>query len=178
MKSLETKRLFLRPFQESDLEDFYNYAKLETVGPNAGWMPHPNREHSRAILEKFIEADDVLAMYHKNDQLVIGSIGLHKRVLDGYGEVHELGYVMSTAYERQGLMTEAVKEVLRYAFEDLNLEDVFVAHFIENDKSKKLIERVGFNYIKNIEYLSRDYGLKISRLYSMANKNIKFEEEK
>ncbi len=121
-----------------------------------------------------MEADDVLAMYHKQDSKVFGSIGLHKRELPEYGEIYELGYVMSTAYEKQGFMTEAVKAVLNYAFKDMNLEVVFVAHFIENEKSRKLIERVGFNYIKNIEYESRDYGLKISKLYSMKHNEFKY----
>ncbi len=174
MKLIETSRLILRPFIDSDLEDFFDYARLDTVGPNAGWLPHPNLSHSHEILKRFVEADDVLAMYHKQDSKVFGSIGLHRRELPEYGEIFELGYVMSTRYEKQGFMTEAVKAVLNYAFNEMALDIVFVAHFIENDKSRKLIERVGFNYLKDIEYESRDYGLKISKLYSMQKSNFKF----
>ena len=40
MPILETKRLILRPFKEEDLNDFYEYAKMDGVGQNAGWNPH------------------------------------------------------------------------------------------------------------------------------------------
>ena len=37
---LETERLILRPFEETDAESLYKYAKDDRVGPIAGWPPH------------------------------------------------------------------------------------------------------------------------------------------
>ena len=54
-KIIETKRLILRPFAESDLSDFYEYASVEGVGERAGWKHHESIEESREILSKFIE---------------------------------------------------------------------------------------------------------------------------
>ena len=42
--ALETKRLFLRPWKESDYESLYQYAKNPDVGPIAGWPPHQSLE--------------------------------------------------------------------------------------------------------------------------------------
>lgn len=42
MKRLNTERLLLRKWEETDLKDLYEYAKCEDVGPNAGWPPHKN----------------------------------------------------------------------------------------------------------------------------------------
>lgn len=47
---LETKRLILRPFQASDLDDFYNYASIEGVGEMAGWKHHQNKDETKEIL--------------------------------------------------------------------------------------------------------------------------------
>ena len=52
--SLRTERLTLRPWRESDLEDFYEYARVDGVGQMAGWTPHRDREESRTILSRFI----------------------------------------------------------------------------------------------------------------------------
>ena len=55
---LETGRLLLRPFRQSDLDDFYEYASVEGVGEMAGWRHHENREKSQEILDRFIREDN------------------------------------------------------------------------------------------------------------------------
>ena len=46
---LHTERLTLRPWRESDLADFYEYASVDGVGQMAGWLPHENMEKSRTL---------------------------------------------------------------------------------------------------------------------------------
>lgn len=177
MKSLETERLILRKFQEDDLEDFYEYAKMETVGPNAGWTPHQNIDFSKEILRSFINGDEVWAICHKTDRKVIGSVGLHKKADDKQEVNYEIGYVLSTPYEKQGLMTEAIKAVLEFIFLDLKLEKVLVAHFLENTKSSRLIQKFPFKFLRNIEYNSRDFGIKTSKLYVMTKQDFLEEND-
>ena len=47
---LNTERLTLRPWRESDLDDFYEYASVDGVGQMAGWFPHRDLEESRSRL--------------------------------------------------------------------------------------------------------------------------------
>ena len=47
---IETERLILRPWQESDAEELYAYASDPAVGPPAGWPPHTSVENSREII--------------------------------------------------------------------------------------------------------------------------------
>lgn len=179
MKKLETSRLILRNFEEKDLEDLFEYAQLDSVGPNAGWLPHPNLDHSKRILNHFIEANDVFAIELKSESKVIGSIGLHKVDLLEYKDVYELGYVLSTFYEKQGIMTEAVNRVLHYAFHDFNLERIYVGHFIENERSQKLISRFPFKFLLDHDYKSRDYGVKKSKMYVLTKEDyINWEDNK
>ena len=50
---LETERLILRPWDESDAEDLYRYASDPAVGPIAGWPVHTSVENSREIIHDF-----------------------------------------------------------------------------------------------------------------------------
>ena len=171
MKTLETERLLLRKFKDEDLDDLFEYAKLETVGPNAGWTPHPNKEHTQKILNHFVSGDDVWAMVIKAENKVIGSIGLHHSTLNNYGLVYELGYVMSTPYEGFGYMTEGVEAIIDHAFINLKLDKIYVGHFLENKRSEKVISKFNFKYLSDEEYASRDYGLKKSKIYVMTQED-------
>ena len=51
---LKTERLTLRPWRQSDLDDFFEYASVDGVGQMAGWIPNANREESQMIMNKFI----------------------------------------------------------------------------------------------------------------------------
>lgn len=152
IKPIESKRLVIRPFQFYDLDDFYQYARHPDVGPSAGWKPHESREESRDILERWLQYDPredplILAIYHKGDAKVIGSIGLH---LDECKPMREnsriLGYVLAKEYWNQGLMTEAVQAVLSFGFETFGLTLLTVKHFSFNQRSKRVIEKAGFTY--------------------------------
>ena len=110
---IETERLILRPWRESDLEDFYEYAKVDGVGQMAGWMPHKDIEESRQILAMFIDHKKTFALELKENGKVIGSIGLETRDADlGIPEElqgREIGYVLNKDYWGRGLMPEAVQ---------------------------------------------------------------------
>ncbi|MDD3126587.1 MAG: M3 family oligoendopeptidase [Candidatus Izemoplasmatales bacterium] len=148
MKTIETQRLILRSWTISDVHDLYEYAVLPTVGPNAGWNPHQSLTESLSIVQKFIKDDDVWAIVERKSQKVIGSVGLHNRI-DLQGNISwEIGYVLSTLYEGQGLMTEAVKAVISFAFSDCQIDTLYVKHFIGNDKSRRVIEKCGFIFQK------------------------------
>lgn len=146
-KTLSTNRLVLRAFTMEDLADFYEYCKDPDTGIHAGWKPHESMEESREILHHFIEEREVWAICEKQSRKVIGSIGLHhdSKRRRNFNQCRMMGYVLSKAYWGQGLMTEAAKEVLRYAFEDLKLEMVTISHFSYNQRSARVIEKLGFH---------------------------------
>ena len=71
---IETERLILRAWQESDLNDFFEYASVDGVGQRCGWIPHKNREESRGILAMFIAEKKTFALEYEGK--VIGSLGI------------------------------------------------------------------------------------------------------
>ena len=157
MKTLETERLILRDWQESDLADMYEYAKVEGVGEMAGWQHHESIETSKTILDGFIRDGDVYAIVLKENNKVIGSLGIHDRsnLSAGYeADVQrEIGYVLSKKYWGKGLVPEATRAAIRYAFEDLNVDVLWCGHFLINPQSQRVIEKTGFKYYG--EYISK-----------------------
>lgn len=59
---LETKRLVLRPWRESDATDLYEYAKDSRVGPVAGWPPHQSVDESLDVIRTIFMQEGVYAM--------------------------------------------------------------------------------------------------------------------
>lgn len=147
MKSLETKRLFLRPFREDDAADLYEYAKDPRVGRPAGWPPHKSLEESREIIRTVFAAPHTFAMVDKATGKAIGSAGFTGKTRAEFPAPNdELGYALSPVFWGRGLMPEAVAELLRYAFEDLNLAAVWCSHYADNPQSRRVIEKSGFSF--------------------------------
>ena len=68
---LETERLILRPWDETDAESLYEYAKDDRVGPIAGWPPHTSVENSREVINTVLSADETYAVCLKEDNKAI-----------------------------------------------------------------------------------------------------------
>ena len=146
---LTTERLILRPWHLSDLDDFYEYASVDGVGQMAGWKPHGNREESLEILRRFIEGKKTFALEYEGK--VIGSLGVERYKEEKYPEFdvkrcREIGYVLSKAYWGRGLMPEAVRKVIEYLFEEVNLDVIFCGHFLSNHRSARVQEKCGFHH--------------------------------
>ena len=155
---LTTDCLTLRPWRESDLNDFYEYASVDGVGQMAGWNPHRNVEESKTILNSFIRHKKTFALEYQGK--VIGSLGIEQYCEENYPELgalqgREIGYVLSKAYWGQGLMAEAVKTVIAYLFDEVGLDFIIVGHFDWNGQSRRVIEKCGFQYIKTTKFETR-----------------------
>lgn len=149
MKMLETQRLILRDWRENDYIDMYEFASSELVGPNAGWPVHKNPEESKTIINKFIKNNDTYAIVLKSENKVIGSIGMHNRIPDEsmiYLSQREIGYVLNPGYWGNGYAPEAVMRLISYGFEEMDLDLIWCCHFDFNYRSKRVIEKCGFNY--------------------------------
>ncbi len=170
MDRVETERLVLRPFAEDDLDDLYEYAKDPEVGPRAGWQPHEDKLVSLEVLEGFIERGDVWALELKETGHVVGSLGLHKSNMRYGVQAVEVGYVLAREQWGRGLMTEAVRAALRYAFTVMKTGVAEVGHFTFNDRSRRVIEKTGFTYEGTLRRARRlpKYGMVDEAIYSMT----------
>ena len=146
---LQTKRLILRRWEDSDAESLFTYAKDPDVGLIAGWPPHQSVEESLAVIRNVLNGREAYALCLKSDHKAIGAIELK---LNGHTDMTarddecELGYWLGKPFWGLGLMPEAVSEILRHAFEDIGMTKVWVGYYEGNTKSKRVLEKCGFRY--------------------------------
>ena len=92
---LETERLILRRWKESDTEDLYKYASDPDVEPIAGWPAHQSLDESRDVIKNVFNGKEAYAICLKEDGKTIGAIELklngHTDMTERYDEC-ELGY--------------------------------------------------------------------------------------
>ncbi len=171
---IETERLILRAFRESDLDDFYEYAKVDGVGQLAGWQPHESKEKSKMILDLFISEKKTLALELKKIGKVIGSLGIEPADQDHAVSQYlcrEIGYVLRKDYWGMGLMPEAVKAVINYCFAELSYDYLLCGHFHWNDQSRRVIEKCGFSYLEDRHRATRLGTEELTKLYILRNPN-------
>ena len=146
---LKTERLLLRRWEDSDAENLYEYAKDPDVGPIAGWPPHQSVDESRNVIRNVFQGKEAYAICLKTDEKAIGAIELklngHTDMTDRDDEC-ELGYWLGKPFWGQGIMPEAVKEILRHAFEEIGMTKVWVGYYEGNSKSRRVQEKCGFRY--------------------------------
>ena len=143
---METERLILRPWAETDAEECFRYAKDPRVGPIAGWPVHTSAEYSRQIIRDVLSAPETYAIVLKETGLPIGSIGLHHNDLAEKDDEAELGYWLGVPWWGRGIVPEAAQEMLRHAFEDLGLKQVWCGYYEGNLQSRRVQEKLGFKY--------------------------------
>ena len=146
---LTTERLILRPWKNEDAESLYKYAKDPDIGPIAGWPVHTSVEDSLRVIKTALSGDETYAVVLKETNEPIGSIGLMIGSMSSIAKDNteaEIGYWIGKPYWGQGLIPEAVNELIRYASDDLNIKTLWCGYYDGNIKSKRVQEKCGFKY--------------------------------
>lgn len=146
---METERLLLRKWEETDAESLFEYASDLDVGPIAGWPPHRSAEESLDVIRNVFGGAECYAVCEKENGKAIGAIELK---LNGYTDMTErddeceLGYWLGKPFWGRGYMPEAAKEIIRRGFEDLGMNKIWCGYYDGNRKSARVQEKLGFVY--------------------------------
>lgn len=161
-----TERLTIRPATLADAEATWHYRRLESVAEYLPSLPpdlpthrsqftEPMRLAHTLIVEHASEPGVEWGQYAENapghENAVIGDLKLdvtdlwaQTEVADaGADQQAEIGWAFDPAFQGRGLATEAVREALRIAFDDLAVRRCVAYCFAENQPSWRLMERVG-----------------------------------
>ena len=158
MMNLKTQNLTLRPWQEKDAEYLYHFAKNPNIGPITGWPPHQSVEESLNIIKTVFAKKETYAIVRED--VPIGCVGLlfHPDTNHWWGEgAVELGYWIAEEYWGNGYAVEASKRLIEHAFDDLDIQEIYASYRIENNQSKRVLEKLGFEYyaeLTNENYLN------------------------
>ena len=157
---IETARLILRPFEEKDTDDLFEFAQVAGVGEAAGWNHHETREQSAAVVQAFIAGHRTFAIAEKESGKVIGSIGfepcsdIYKDLALGENVIN-IGYVLGQKYWGMGYANEVVRGILSYAFYVLHLDAVTCAHFKGNESAKNVLLSRGLKQVAEGKYTTQ-----------------------
>ena len=154
--TLTTERLVLRPWRPDDAEALFTVASDPDVGPAAGWAPHASLEESREVLEHILMVPETYAITLRDSPTPdepVGAISLKIGETSDLAigdDQAELGYWLGKPLWGHGLMPEAVREVMRHAFCDLGLVAIWAGHYADNDRSRRVQEKVGLHHQRTI----------------------------
>ncbi|MBQ2977548.1 MAG: GNAT family N-acetyltransferase [Clostridia bacterium] len=146
---LETDRLILRPMRMQDARDMFAYAQDPEVSRHVLWEAHRNIGQSRQFLRAAIRQyrQGLPASYAitlRKSGRMIGTIGFMWVNLDHKSA--EVGYSLSRDYWNQGIMTEALRKIVEFSFEELKLNRLEAQHEISNPASGRVMAHVGMHY--------------------------------
>jgi aminoglycoside 6'-N-acetyltransferase len=154
---IETTRLLVRRFQDSDLAYFYEYRNDPEVARYQGW-DSLGEARAQAMIQHQMRSEPGVpgqwfqfALEVKETGQLVGDCGLCVLVHDA--RQAQLGITLARPYQGRGFATEAVSAVLDYAFINLDLHRVMATVDAENTRSAALMERVGMrregHFLKN-----------------------------
>jgi len=145
---METNRIILRPWRDSDAETLFKWASDPDVGPRAGWAPHKSVEESLEIIRTvFNDALHTWAIELKETGEAIGAMGYgpscncNLPARDGEPLV---GYWVAKPYWNQGICTEALRLMLDHIRETTHIKSLISGHFVDNPASGRVMEKCGF----------------------------------
>jgi ribosomal-protein-alanine N-acetyltransferase len=172
---LETERLLLRKMRLDDAEAMFAYASDPEVTRYVLWDTHRSIEDSEDFLRLATEGYERgdfggWGVVLKDSGAFIGTCGMDA----GYAPEHaraELGYVLSREYWGRGLMSEAVRAVIRFGFERLELNRLEARCIAENVASARVMEKAGMSYegtLREREFIKGAY--RDMKLYSILRR--------
>ncbi len=148
-KVLETERLILRPFSIDDAEAVYhNWASDPEVTKFLSWPTHTSIEVTRSV--RFLDAENYDKLDYYNWAIVLKELGEPIGALSGYVEEDvnavRLGYCIGKPWWRQGIVPEAVREIIRFFFEEVEVQRISAYHDPENGASGAVMRKCGMTY--------------------------------
>lgn len=172
--TLQTPRLLLREVVPSDAAAVFSMRSDPEVMRYMGKIPMQDISEAEQHIDSYIqsfaqnEAVNWAICLKENPELLIGTLGFWR--MDKVNHRVEIGYSLSAAYWRKGIMDEAMGAAIEYCFREMNFHSIEANTDPENEGSGKLLEKNGFvkeAYFKENFYFDGQF--LDSRIYSKLN---------
>ncbi len=150
MIKLETERLIIRDNIESDLQELY---KLTSSSLEMKYMRSTKIETLEEAVENLRESIEeskkekrtkyYFAIISKENGDYIGAIGYAVEETSPNGKLVDLGYFIKHEYWNKGIVTEAGKRLIEYAFMEDNVSKIEAGCLMINEKSENVMIKLG-----------------------------------
>jgi RimJ/RimL family protein N-acetyltransferase len=146
---METGRLKIRKFTREDLPSLHAIMEKEEVmyAWEHGFTKTETRKWLNQQLTRYRKDDyGYFAVLLRETGALTGQAGLFKSEMEGK-ETVELGYIFDNSYRKQGYCTEVVEACIRFAFDELQLTELYCSVHPENAASVRIVEKAGMEKI-------------------------------
>ena len=170
---METGRIILRPWKDSDADVLFKWASDPDVGPRAGWPPHQSVEESREVIRTvFCDATNTWAIELKETGEAIGAMGFGPSCncnLPAREGEPLIGYWVAKPYWNRGICTEALGLMIEHIRKTTDIKSLISGHFVDNPASGRVMEKCGFiptgeTVIDETQYMGADRPIRVLRL--------------
>lgn len=150
---LKTERLFLRLLETNDAEMLWPYVSNSEISKDMSWQPHTDLHETKDFIKNSlisIEEGKTITwcIFFGNSFCgIVSLIAILKKHRSLTYNRAELAYWLAPEFQGKGIMTEAGTKVIDFAFHNLKLHKLVVAHHINNKSSENLISRLGFKFL-------------------------------
>ena len=144
---METSRLILRPWRDSDAEVLFKWASDPDVGPRAGWPPHKSVEESLEVIRTIFHNDTTWAIELKETGEPVGAMGFlsaEDTNLPSRESEPMVGYWVCKPYWNKGICTEALRLMIDHVRKTTSVKSLIGSHFVDNPASGRVMEKCGF----------------------------------
>ncbi len=155
-QTLETSRLILRPWRETDVAPF---AEMNADCKVMQYFPAPlSYQESASLVERCQKHFDeygfgLWAVELKETAEFAGFIGLAVPQFTAYfTPCVEIGWRLAAPYWNQGYATEGAQAALDFGFDQCNLKEVLSFTVPANVASRRVMEKIGMSYIDNFDH--------------------------
>lgn len=144
---LHTSRLTIVGINEINIAALNQYflQNIEHLKLGGGQVPQ-NEEQVRRVYDNWlrnIDSDNEVRFFLLLDEKIIGIVGI-SNIVRGAFQAAYLGYNMAQAHQNKGYMTEALQEIVEFAFAALNLHRLMANYRPENLASARVLDKLGF----------------------------------
>lgn len=156
---IETDRLLLRELLFSDVDGLFELESNPNVHTYVGKKPITHIDQSRAYID-FIHKQykdhgtGRWAVILKETGEFIGWSGIKfiTNEINNHKDFYEIGYRFIEKHWGKGYATEAGKAFVDYAFNVMNVDALYAYADAGNDNSRKILEKLGLQYVNSFEY--------------------------
>lgn len=155
MEILKTERLLLRTWETDDFESAYRLWGDPDVTKLIDARSPLSPEQVRRKLQEEIERQEKFQVQYwaaalKDSGEVIGCCGLRPYALEK--KAYEIGFHLCRAHWGKGYAAEAARGTIAHAFGVLGVSKLFAGHNPKNSASARLLEKLGFRYVRDELY--------------------------
>jgi len=152
--NLSGHNILLREILNTDIKDIVEISRYDAI-------PAKNVAEAAAMQEKINQNYKGGNSIHwgiadKSSNTIVGTCGYYRGLEKGEGE---LGCILLPQFVGQGYMTAAMQLAIRFGLKDVGLKRIFAITTLQNDKAIRLLERLGFIKIADLEDDEIEYEL-------------------